>query len=177
MPLPLLSLSSLASRVVLAQDLDTRELPLHLHRQVGDYKRLEGAFTLREVVFEVQRMDGGEVSKEEREEAWQFYLRNKMIATGPETEKMMGTKNKWSVAWGSGQISTTLCLENPVDIAELQIQILPLIENLEWLYIWGVVVVVCLYAIVRRSVGRSVGGFEDWRMGDLWGSWGYGRPS
>ena len=116
MPLPLLSLSSLASRVVLAQDLDTRELPLHLHRQVGDYKRLEGAFTLREVVFEVQRMDGGEVSKEEREEAWQFYLRNKMIATEPETEKMMGTKNKWSVAWGSGQISTTLCLENPVDI-------------------------------------------------------------
>ena len=25
-------------------------------------------------------------------------------------------------------------------VAELQIQILPLIENLEWLYIWGVVV-------------------------------------
>ena len=25
-------------------------------------------------------------------------------------------------------------------IAELQIQILPLIENLEWLYIWGVVI-------------------------------------
>ena len=47
-------------------------------------------------------------------------------------------------------------------IAELQIQILPLIENLEWPYIWGVVrslfVVCCLlYAIVRRSVGRSVG--------------------
>ena len=41
-------------------------------------------------------------------------------------------------------------------IAELQIQILPLIENLEWLYIWGVVVVVCSSdAIVRRSVGRS----------------------
>ena len=48
-------------------------------------------------------------------------------------------------------------------IAELQIQILPLIENLEWPYIWGVVVVCCLYAIVRWSVGRSVG-----RSGDLW---------
>ena len=27
-----------------------------------------------------------------------------------------------------------------------------------------------------RSVGRLVGGFEDLRMGDLGGSWGYGRP-
>ena len=40
-------------------------------------------------------------------------------------------------------------------VAELQIQILPLIENLEWLYIWGVVV--CSSdAIVRRSVGRGI---------------------
>ena len=59
-------------------------------------------------------------------------------------------------------------------VAELQISILPLIENLEWLYIWGVV---CLTASsvgpsVGRSGGRSVGGFEDWRMGDLGGSWG-----
>ena len=62
-------------------------------------------------------------------------------------------------------------------IAELQIQILPLIENLEWPYIWGVVVVRS-YAIVRRSVGRSVGRSEDLRIGgcgifgDLGGSWG-----
>ena len=66
-------------------------------------------------------------------------------------------------------------------IAELKIQILPLIENLEWPYIWGVVCCCLLFVrhrpSVRRSVGRSVGGFEDWRMGDLWGSWGYGRPS
>ena len=41
-------------------------------------------------------------------------------------------------------------------IAELQIQILPLIENLEWPYIWGVVVVVRSYAIVGRSVGRKI---------------------
>ena len=63
-------------------------------------------------------------------------------------------------------------------IAELQIQILPLIENLEWLYIWGVVCCLLLYAIVRRSVGRSVGRSEDLRIGgcgifgDLGGSWG-----
>ena len=50
-------------------------------------------------------------------------------------------------------------------IAELQIQILPLIENLEWPYIWGVV---CSYAIVRRSVGRSVGRSGDLRIGG-WG--------
>ena len=43
-------------------------------------------------------------------------------------------------------------------IAELQIQILPLIENLEWLYIWGVVRSSVRHRpSVRRSVGRSVG--------------------
>ena len=49
--------------------------------------------------------------------------------------------------------------------AELQIQILPLIENLEWPYIWGVVrllFVVCTPSSVGWSVGRLVG-----RSGDL----------
>ena len=39
-------------------------------------------------------------------------------------------------------------------------QILPLIENLEWLYIWGVVrssLFVCTPSSVGPSVGRSVG--------------------
>ena len=43
------------------------------------------------------------------------------------------------------------------DIAELQIPILPLIENLEWLYIWGVVRCLLLFVRHRRSVRRSVG--------------------
>ena len=60
MLLPVVSLSSLASRVVLAQDLDTRELPLHLRREMEDYRRLEGAFTIREVHFEVARLGQGE---------------------------------------------------------------------------------------------------------------------
>ena len=70
---PVLSLSSLASRVVLAQHLDTRELPRHLHRQMEDYRRLQGPFTIKGLDFEVQRLDGrrGEVTKEEREAAWQ----------------------------------------------------------------------------------------------------------
>ena len=57
-----------------------------------------------------------------------------------------------------------------LNIAELQIQILPLIENLEWLYIWGVVVR-SSDAIVRRSVGRSVGRSGDLRIGG-WGIFG-----
>ena len=51
-----LSLSSLVPREMLTRDLDTRELPLDLHRQEKGYRRLEGAFTLRDVVFEVQKM-------------------------------------------------------------------------------------------------------------------------
>ena len=58
-------------------------------------------------------------------------------------------------------------------------KILPLIENLEWPYIWGVVrSVVCSLFVrhrpsVRRSVGRSVG-LSVGRLGDLriGGSWG-----
>ena len=71
--LSLPSLSSLASRVVLAQHLDTRELPRHLHRQMEDYRRLQGPFTIKGLDLEVQRLDGprGEVTKEEREAAWQ----------------------------------------------------------------------------------------------------------
>ena len=116
MPLPVQPLSSLASRAVLSLDLDTRELPLHLHRELEGYRGMEGAFTLREVVFEVVRSDGLEVSEEEREEGWQFYVRNKMMVTDPDTEKMMETKNKWCVGQPLGQRSTVLYLENPVEV-------------------------------------------------------------
>ena len=59
-------------------------------------------------------------------------------------------------------LSSDRCMCRAVDdnnhlllFAELQIQILPLIENLEWLYIWGVVD--CTPSSVGPSVGRSVG--------------------
>ena len=67
MVLPVLSLSSLSARVVLAQDLDTRELPLHMHREMKQYRRIEGVFTLLQVEFGMERIDGGEVDEEDRE--------------------------------------------------------------------------------------------------------------
>ena len=54
--LPVSSLSSLSSRVVLAQDLDTRELPRHLHRQMEQYRRLRGEWTLLSVDLQVSAL-------------------------------------------------------------------------------------------------------------------------
>ena len=114
---PVLSLSSLASRVVLAQHLDTRELPRHLHRQMEQYRRLEGAFAIRSVDFEVARMGTGEVSQEEREEAWQLYLRSDLGKMMTEFEVVRRpAENRWSVSWAGGHKSTTIHLKNPVDI-------------------------------------------------------------
>ena len=53
MSLPVVSLFSLASRVVLAQDLDTRELPRHLHKEIEQYRRLRGDWTLLSVKLQV----------------------------------------------------------------------------------------------------------------------------
>ena len=113
----MLSLSSLASRVVLARHLDTRELPLHLHREMEDYRRLEGAFTIREVDVEVARLGQGEVSREEREEAWRLYLRSNLGKMMSEFEVVKRvTENSWSVNWPGGHKSTTVHLKNPVNI-------------------------------------------------------------
>ena len=116
MVLPVLSLSSLASREVLGQDLDTRELPRHLHREMEDYRRLEGAFSLREVDFEVAR--DGAVSQEEREEAWQWFLKSDVGKTMMEFEVVVRrpSENSWSVSWAGEHKDTTLHLKNPVDI-------------------------------------------------------------
>ena len=119
MSLPVLPLSSLASRVVLALDLDTRELPLHLHRQLAGYRRLEGAFTFRpgDVAFEVQRIDGGEVSEEDKEEASQFYLQSDVVKMMMETEAVSWwpAENRRCVVRPGGQGSTTLHLIKAVD--------------------------------------------------------------
>ena len=63
-------------------------------------------------------------------------------------------------------------------IAKLQIFLIspvqPLIGKCGWIYNHVVScsvgwLVGCRHTFVRRLFG----GFEDWRMGDLWGSWGY----
>ena len=117
MALPVLSLSSLASREVLAQDLDTRDLPRHLHQQMEDYRRLEGAFTLREVVFEVARVGQGEVSEGEREEGWQYFLKSEMGKTMMEfeVEVRRASQNSWCVGWAGQHKDTNIHFKNPVD--------------------------------------------------------------
>ena len=117
MALPVLPLSSLASRAVLAHHLDTRDLPLHLHREMEDYRRLEGAFTIRDVHFEVARLGEGEVSQEEREEAWQYFLKRDVAKMMMEFEVVVGrpTENSWSVSWAGEHKNTTLHLKNPAD--------------------------------------------------------------
>ena len=62
-------MSSLASRVVLARDLDTRELPLHLHMEMEQYRRMRGDFTLLSVDFQVGRIDEEAMTEEERKYA------------------------------------------------------------------------------------------------------------
>ena len=117
MALPVLSLSSLASKEVLAQKLDTRELPRHLHQQIKDYRRTEGAFTIREVHFEVARVGEGAVSEEEREEAWQYFLESDVGKIMMEFEVVVrkSTANSWSVSWAGEHKNTNIHFKNPVD--------------------------------------------------------------
>ena len=67
MTLPVVPLSCLASRAVLAHKLDTRDLPLHLHRELEQYKSREGAFNILSTDLKMERMDGRELSHEERD--------------------------------------------------------------------------------------------------------------
>ena len=115
--LPVLSLSSLASRVVLSEDLDTRELPLHLHRELEDYRRLEGAFTLLQVDFEVERIDGGEVSEEDREVAKQFFLETTTGQLILSCDVYVDYENnKWSMRNSDEHRSASVHMQSPVDL-------------------------------------------------------------
>ena len=50
--------AGLSAVVVLSHKLDTRELPVHLRRELEKYRRLEGVFTLLQVDFGVERIAG-----------------------------------------------------------------------------------------------------------------------
>ena len=117
MSLPVLSLSSMASREVLAEELDTRELPLHLNRELEAYRRLEGIFTLLQVDFGVERIDGGEVSEEDREAAKQFFLESKTGALILSCEVHVEYENnRWVMRKSDGQRSATIHMNSPVNM-------------------------------------------------------------
>ena len=114
---PVLSLSSLSSKVVLDQDLDTRELPLHLHRELEQYRRLEGVFTLLQVEFWVERIDGGEVNEEDREFAMEVFLgtlAGQMILSCDVYEHY--EDNRWSLRKTEKQRSVTMHMESPASL-------------------------------------------------------------
>ena len=120
MGLPVLSLSSLASRVVFSQDLDTRDLPLHLHREMEQYRRLQGDFTLLSIDFEVKRLDGGEVSKGERGEAVIRFLEcaesDDIVSFDVLVVAKLGD-NKWSIN-DVGPGSRSLHMQDPVQVLQ-----------------------------------------------------------
>ena len=59
-----------------------------------------------------------------------------------------------------------LYFERVVILPNSRFQILPLIENLEWPYIWGVVCLLLLFVCTPSSIGRLVGRSVGW-SGDL----------
>ena len=61
-----LALSSLAPRAVLAHNHDTRDLPLHLRREIELYKRHHGAFDILSTDFTMESMDGRVLIRQER---------------------------------------------------------------------------------------------------------------
>ena len=119
MSLPVVSLSSLASRAVLAHKLDTRDLPRHLHRQMEQYKRQQGAFTLLSTEFIMEGTDGRELGQEEREYALQSFLNS------PEGEVIMKYDvvvaklgdTKWSIT-KVGPRTTIVHLQDPVKMTQ-----------------------------------------------------------
>ena len=115
MPLPVVSLSSLASRVVLAHKLDTRELPRHLHSQMEQYKRQQGAFTLLSTDFVMEGTEGRELSHEDKDYALQSFLDSPegevIMKFDVEVAKLGDTK--WSIT-KLGPRTTTVHLQDPV---------------------------------------------------------------
>ena len=115
--LPVPSLTSLASRAVLTHQLDTRELPLHLHREMEQYRRSWGAFTLLSMDLELERLDGGEVSWEQWKKAATRFVKSDL---GEAYTKYGVVFAKLGKSKGSltkvGPKTTTLHLQNPAEV-------------------------------------------------------------
>ena len=115
MVLPVVSLSSLASRVVLAKDLDTRDLPRHLHRQMEQYRRLRGSFTLLSVDIEVERVDKQAVSEEERKTMVKWFQHSSVGAWVQASSLIMRRNDMDSWTFRRYELSTPVTFfEDPV---------------------------------------------------------------
>ena len=112
-------LSSLTARAVLALGCDTRDLPQHLAREMDQYRRLQGAFTLQSVSFEVRRFGEGGVTAEEREYAWRCFRKNTVGRMAMENDVVLGrpSRDKWSLNVAEEQRSTTINLQSPLHLA------------------------------------------------------------
>ena len=110
MGLGMLSLKHLATRAVLINDLDTSELPLSLHREMQQYRKLRGAFRILSMDLEVERIDGGEIHPDEIRLAFRclrlscagFAIRR---CNMPITLHKVG-QNKWTIARADRRLMT-----------------------------------------------------------------------
>ena len=108
MGLRMLSLKYLASRAVLLHHLDTTELPLRLQKELQQYKELRGAFKILSIDWEVERMDRGEVTEEQRQLAEECLLENcagYALSKTPYVFEKLG-QNKWSVERADRELRT-----------------------------------------------------------------------
>ena len=121
MALPVVPLLSLASRAVLAHDLDTRELPLHLHMEMEQYRRMRGDFTLMSVDFQVGRIDKEEMTEEERRHACRWLDKSGARNVARESQlvmKLLG-KDRWTaIRQTDGRSSPEHFEEDPVAILD-----------------------------------------------------------
>ena len=122
MALPVLSLLSLAAREVLVQDLDTRELPSHLQREMERYRRIKGDFSLQSVDLQVERRDKKAVTQEDREYAVQWLFKTDsgdMIKQSGLVMKRTG-KDRWTGRQVEGQKRSKF-FENLLELLETKL--------------------------------------------------------
>ena len=117
MGLLMLSLKYLSSRAVLLHHLDTTELPLRLHKELKQYKELRGAFKILSIDWEVERLDRGEVTQEERQLAEECLLENcagAALFKTPYVFEQLG-ENKWSIARADRELRTAAAVAAQTD--------------------------------------------------------------
>ena len=124
MALPVVSLSSLAAREVLALGLDTRELPRHLHREMEQYRRLREdiTWTLLSVDFRVERSDKEDMTGEEKKFANQWLKKSAdhdMVRSSRMVVKRTGSFRWRGTREAEQSLPIRLWFEDPVATLDL----------------------------------------------------------